>query len=354
MSEVDLYVCDRHGEWIAPLPEANLSGFEHELNLPGSASFTIDPLSEGAREIEGVAREIQIWVDGSLEWWGVPWGLNGNSQTITVDCEGLLSLFTKRFVDRTSLLYTSMDQLSIAWDLLNYAQSEAVEPYRDFFIDAAAFSLSGVVRSREYKREEHKMILDLLNEFDSRTLQNGFDWEIVTMPDGGRFWTPYYPRKGGPKPNAAIEWDFDGTRNLQDFTWKEDFLPLATLAYVTGGSVTVGGTSIKKEGKYEDTSASSYWGQMQTVISEGSQLDQNWLNDRAQREVGTRQVPEVTTEITGALGMELALGDVETGDWIPVTIDHGRIQVDAWHRVTKVAWKPNNTIDLTFGEVVEV
>lgn len=354
MNEIDLYVCDRTGDWIAPLPDANLNYFETELNRPGAAEFTIDPLSEGATEIEGIAREIQVWVDGSLEWQGVPWGLQGNSQQITVTCEGLMSLFTKRFVDRTSLIYTSLDQFTIAWNILTYAQSEAVEDNRDFNIFADMPSLSGIVRSREYKRDEHKMILDIMEEFDGRTLKNGFDWSIVVMGDGMRYWTPKYPKKGANKVNNAVEWDSEGERNIQDFSWNENFLSLATLAYVTGGSSNVGGTSIKMEGKYEDTAASAYWGQMQTVISDGSQLDTDWLDDRAEQEVNTRKDPQVVTEITAALGTEFALGDVEDGDWIPVTIDHGRIQVDAWHRIEKVTYKPNSGIDLKFGQVVAI
>lgn len=353
MSEVEMWVTDRHGDKIAPLPDANLGDMGWILNDSDTMEFTIDPLSEGAVEIEGIAREIQVWLDGSLEWTGTPWGLDGNSQEITVTCEGLESLFTKRFVDRMSMFYTSIDQFSIAWDLLNYAQSEAVEANRDFFIDASNFQPSGVVRSREWKREEHPNILDCLKEFDSRILKNGFDWEIIVTQDGGRFWTPYYPKKGQPRPEQAIEWDSEGERNISDFNWNEDFVGLATLAYVTGGSHTIDGVTVKMEGKHEDVEASEYWGQMQTVMSDGSQMDVAWLDDKAEQEVESRKDPKVVTEITAALGVEnLKLGDVKTGDWVPVKIDHGRVQVDAWHRVTEIAWHPNDTLDLIFGEVV--
>lgn len=354
MTEIELWVTERDGTRIAPLPEANLSEVTWDLNDVGTAQFSIDPLSEGAREIECVAREIQIWMDGVLEWWGTPWGLQGNSQSITVSCEGLLSLFNKRFVDRMSLLYTSLEQFTIAWNLLAYAQNESVEANRDFNIDLTSpFVPSGVVRSRNYKREEHKCILDLVKEFDRATLLNGFDFEIRHTGDGGRFFTPYYPMKGQLRPEAAIEWDSEGDRNIGDFTWSEDALPLCTLAYVTGGSVSTGSVSIRKEGKYEDTSWSAYWGQMQSVVSEGTQLDEDWLDDRAEQEVNSRKEPQTGIAITSAIDIEgLSLGDVVVGDWMPVKVDHGRIQVDALQRVHQVKWKADDTIDFTYGEEV--
>lgn len=355
MTEIELWVTERDGTRIAPLPEANLESITWDLNDVGTAQFSIDPLSEGASEIEGIMREIQIWMDGELQWWGVPWGLTGGPASINVSCEGLLSLFNKRFVDRTSLLYTSLEQFTIAWNLLLYAQSEAVEAHRDFNIDLTSpFVPSGVVRSRNYKREEHKCILDLVKEFDGRTLLNGFDFEIRHTGDGGRFFTPYYPRKGQLVPNASIEWDSEGDRNIADFSWTEDFLPVCTLAYVTGGSVSTGSVSIRKEGKYEDTAWSAYWGQMQSVISEGTQLDEEWLDDRAQQEVDSRKEPAVNFALTSAIAVDgLQLGDVVVGDWLPVNVDHGRIQIpNVLERVHQVKWNANDTLDFTFGEVV--
>lgn len=357
MTEIEMWVTERDGTKIAPLPEANLETITWELNKEGSASLKIDPLSRGARQIEGIRTEIQFWLDGDLEQWTVPWGLNGKSAEITVTTEGLFSLFNKRFVDRMSMLYTSIDQVLIAWDLINYAQSESVEANRDLNIDAVSPLVpSGVPRSRNYKREEHKCILDLILEFDRMKLNGGFDFEIAFTEDGARFYKPYYPMKGEPKPNFAIEWDSEGERNISDFTWGENFLPLITLAYATGGTVTAGGISIKKEGKYEDVDASAYWGQMQGIVSEGSQLDEDWLDDRAQQIVETKSMPEVVTQITSAIDVDRnAVKGLQVGDWIPVRIDHGRIQVQNWQRISKKVYKASSdTVDLSFGEEVVV
>lgn len=354
--EIELWLTERDGTFVAPLRDANIAGIDWELNAPGALDFSIDPLAPHATAIEGAGvTEVQVWMDGELAHWQVPWGLQGNSRSITCKCEGLMSYFDHRFVDRMSLLYTSLDQWQIAWDLITYAQSESVEDHRDLNINAAFFTISGVPRSRDYKRDDHALIHDLLKEFDSRTLKNGFDWEVVVDSSGGRFWTPYYPRKGALKANAAVLWTPDGDeRNVTDFSWNENFQNLATLAYVTGGSVTTGTSSIKKEGKFEDVAASAYWGQMQKVISEGTELDEDWLEDRAEQEVERNKVPELVTEITSVTGMAIdTLKIVETGDWVPVKIDHGRIQVDALHRIEKIHYNgKDGTVDLKFGEEV--
>lgn len=358
--QVDLYVVDRTGARIAPLPDARVDEMTWVLNEPGNMSFNINPLAAGASAIDGIRREIQVWIDDDLMWWGVPWSFIGNSTEIKIQCEGLLSLFTKRFIDRMSMVYASIDQLSIAWDLLNYAQSEAVEADRDFLIDSAAFGSSGVPRSREFLRDEHKMILDCLKEFDSRTLKNGFDWEIAITGDGGRFWTPYYPKKGANKGNYGMEWIVGQNiqRGLSGFTWAKNFGNLATLVYVTGGSVTTESTSIKKEGKYEDTSVdgSPYWGQMQSIVSDGSQLDQDWLDDRAEREVLTRKVPTINADLTSVISEEFdVLRNVNTGDWFPVRIEHGMVQINDWRRVYEKKFNPGTmTTELVLGEVVAV
>lgn len=341
--EVLVVVCDRDGDAYGEIPEAEITSLTWVLNDSGTGTFGIDPLSDGAEHIRLVEREIQVWMEPFDDpvWWGVPWGFTGNHAKLTLNCEGLLSLFTKRFIDRMSLDYDSVDQLSIAWDVLDYAQSETLQANRDLNISAAGFLSSGNPRSPRYNRDEHKNILDILKEFDSRKLKNGFDWEIVVHGDGGRFWTPYYPRKGSLKTNYAMEWEVDGYRNITGFTFTADGLPLATHVYATGGT----SGEVKMENNYEDVAASEKYGVMQAVVSEGSQLDVGWLLDRAQREVETRKEPIQKVDITSVRtdDMDLFKNLVE-GDSVSVRIDHGMIQADAVYRVESVTWTPGSLV----------
>lgn len=355
--EVEIWLVERDGSRIAPLTKSmNFDFFEWELNRAGSASISGSPLARNVSRIEGVRNEIQIWIDGTLYWQGPVWGLTGDPSTISVNCQGIYSLFKKRFIDRTSLVYASIDQFQIAANLITYAQDESVELYRDFLIDFASFTPSGVPRSREYKLDDHACILDLLNEFDGRTLKNGFDWDIDISGGGGsRFWTPYYPKKGSTKTNHTVEFDAEGgQRNISSFTWTEDFEGLGTKVIVTGGSVTTDSVTFRKYATHEVESASEYWGQMQIVTSDGDQLDQDWLEDRAEQEAIRHSTPSLITEITSARMLHRdALGEVWVGDYIPVKIDYGRIQVDALHRVERMRLNGDSTISFGFGEVIE-
>lgn len=298
--------------------------------------LSIDPLAEGATDIHLVKREIQIWRDDRLIHWGVPWNADGSPASLEFQCEGILSLLRKRHVDRMSLDYDSLDQLAIAWDLVRYAQDESVQANRNLNISASNFSASGVPRSPRYDRAEHAKILDLLSDFPD--MSNGFEYDITFDAAGrNRYWTPYFPRKGSFKPEFHMRYDIDKSRNIADFTYSEDGAILLTHAYVAGGSAG----EVKFEQNYENLAASAEYGVMQEVISEGSQMDLDWLHDRAVREVEARKVPAIQTEITSITTEDLELGDVVTGDWLPVRINYGRIQASAYYRVKTITWDPD-------------
>jgi hypothetical protein len=321
--------------------------------------------------LNNIEHELQVWIDDELVWQGVMWDFTGDSTTVTLDCEGLLSLFKGRFIDTSSVIYgtlgdpgnpnadppipptasVGMEQFFIAWDLLRYAQDESNEPYRDLNIDASNFGSSGVQRFRQYLRDDHKNILDALMEFDSRTLDRGFDWEIVTDGSGGRFWTPYYPRKGAAKADLAFEYDSQGSRNIAGFTWSRIGRNMATKVYATGGTVSVEGADpFKVEGNYENEAASAQYGQHTAIISEGSQLDHDWLTDRATREVNARDHPQVITQIKSVRSKDIDLfGKLVTGDWVPVYIDYGLVQSNAWYRVEQVKLNADDSLEFSFG-----
>lgn len=356
--EVELWLVDYEGTRIVPLMGSlNFDYFEWELNRPGTASLTGSPIATHVHAIEGLKTEIQIWIDGELQWWGPVWGLSGGPASINVNLQGIESHFTKRFIDRTSLVYTSIDQFQIFMNLITYAQDESVELYRDLNIDfASPITPSGVTRSREYRLDDHSMFLDLMQAFDERTLKEGFDWDIdISQGGGSRFWTPYYPKKGSTKIEHSIHWGTDATqRNISNFTWTEDFSNIGTSMYVTGGSVTTDSVTFRKRGHFENEPASAYWGQRQMVISDGDELDQDWLDDRAEQEAIKNSTPNLVTEITAARTKDRsALGEVFVGDYIPVKIDHGRIQVDGLHRVERMRLNSDATISFGFGEVIE-
>jgi hypothetical protein len=347
--DIALLVVDREGERISTLPEANLTEMSWELVEPGSFKFEIHPLSVGAAEIHLVKREVQVWFDTALVHWGVPWSTEGDHNKLTFQCEGVMSLFKKRYVDRQSMDYSSIEQVGIAWDLLSYAQSSSFQANRDLNISAASPLLdTGVPRSPRYNREEHDNILDIVREFPE--MNNGFEYSLQLDPAGKqRFWTAHFPRKGSYKHEYKMRWEVGKARNIARFSYSEDGNTLLTHAYVTGGS----NGEIKFEGNWEDTAASVEYGVMQEIISDGNEKDVNWLLDRAKKEVNSRKRPKVGAQITSVTSEEMKLGDVVEGDWLPVVINYGRIQVNNLYRVKSVTWDQSGSLTYGFdGEIV--
>lgn len=354
-SEIEVRLVERDGTRITDLPDAVVTDASWVLNAEGSMSFNMDPFGVGADKIKLWDTEVQVWWDGWLGWWGVPWSCRGPSSSLSFQCKSIISLLYKRYVDRMTLIYgdasadpvVTIDQFTIGMNLIDYAQDESFQPFRDLNIQAAAFLPSGVGRTEVYKRDEHKNILDLLKQFPTRF--NGFDWDLDITGDGGRFWHPYYPKKGQLQENLSIEWHSAGSRNCENFDYAEDFANGCTQAYATGGSVN----NQKIEENFEDDDASELHGVMQMIVSEGSTLDRPTLLNRATKEVALRKDPVITPAVTSAFNVNIpVLGILEVGDWIPVLIDNGRQQVAANHRVESIQWHADDTVNFDFAEVV--
>lgn len=334
---IRVYSVDKHGTKFGsgPIENCTVEGITWELDGAGTASISFDPLARNAREVRLIEREIQIWFDEKLVWWGIPWRDQGGLDRVNIQCDGLLAWFTKRYIDRTSLLYTSIDQFQIAWNLLAYAQDESVQANRDLNI-SASFTPSGKVRSENYDRAQHAEILSLIERFP--TLEDGFDFEITYDETGQRLWVPYYPKKGS---FLGKEWGIRVTEDVMvgatGIQQQNDGGLVITHAYVAGGT----SGDVKFEEDYEDVAASARYGVMQGVISEGSQKDPAWLLERATRVVNARKsvspVPAMTLSRTDEKDYFNA---IDVGDTIPVYMDYGYYQIDGNFRVGKKSYAP--------------
>lgn len=349
MPEIGIFPCDKEGNAFSQIKGATIDNFERILMEPGTGTFSFDPLAPGAMELLLVEREVQFWLDGGLRWWGIPRKLRGDMHRLSCECEGLSSHLIDRIVDDGTLTYTSIDQLTIFRNLILFAQSEAQpvpQANRNLNITFPVFALSGHVRSRKYPRDQHGIILELLKEF--ATLQDGFEWDIQTFADGRREATPYYPRKGSPKPEQELYWQQGGeVRNIKAFSYNEDGTKIGTHGYVTGGS----SGDVHFEENYEDVVASARFGVRQFVSAEADQNDVDWLLEKATKMVNERKepinIPDVTIPRWGADGEDM-LDVIEEGDTIPLEIDHGRIQFTGEKRIARLRWNSTDDITLTF------
>lgn len=341
MTSVDMFVTDRTGKRYAELSEATLQDINWVLNDIGSASFTIPVGSPGIETIQLLKRELQIWIDGVISWGGPIMRESGTPTERTYECDGLLSYFMKRIVDRMSLTYTSIDQLSIMLDLVRYAQEETFQANRNLYIASANVAPSGKIRSRNYRRDEHAFIFDLLKEFSE--LSDGAECSIEIFGDGRREFTPWYPSKGIVRNDMVLEWG----RNITSYSYNRDAVPVATHVYATGGT----SGDVKFENNYEDLVASAEYGVMQGIVAEGSQNDVNWLLDRATSEVNDRKSPVFVPEVTCRNSPVQILGVVKEGDWVVLRIQNSDLNISQLQRVTEIHWAPPADIGLVFSEV---
>lgn len=333
MSTVEVLAVNNDATVIKELPQAIVKEIMWDLNGPGSATIEFPTVSDSAMAVTPGLDEVQIWIDGVLEFWGMTGPLTGDAITLSLGLDGLLNYFNYRFITNASITYTAIDQLSIAAGIVSTMQTGTD---KSFNIQTAGFSPSGVPRNRLYKREEHKSAYDILQEFP--TLVNGFDFDIVVTGDGHRFWTPYFPKKGSQKDDLAFEWG----KNIDSFKYTEDPTKIANLVYATGA--TSGG--VKFEQFFRDAAFATTYGERQAIISAGNEQDVDFLLAKAQQEVQKRRAPVITPEITVIQSPDTLLGQLVTGDVIPVYINHGRVQINGdLYRILKVTWHDTEMMD---------
>lgn len=334
-----IWIVERNGAQVEEFSAAALDELAWVLNEPGHARIKFKTDDPRALALQLVKREIQVRRDGGIWWWGVPWRLAGDHKELSLECEGLLSYFYKRFITYTSLDYTSLEQRVIAWNLLSHAQTGT-----DMGLNITAASFTGTthVRSRRYDRELHQNIYDLLTEFP--TLDNGFDYDIVYGPGGLREWTPYHPQKGTVRNDLLLEWG----SNIVAYTYSEDAMNIANEVYVTGGA----SGEVRFEQNYTDTAFAAEYGIMQDIVADGQQQDIAWLLDRAKQEVNERKRPLIIPEVTVINEPVDVLGQAQTGDVLPVRIHHGRTRVSGLYRIQSKTWMPGDRVKLAFSEEV--
>jgi hypothetical protein len=314
------------GGRVVELEQATLDKIRWELNRAGRMSFSLPTSDVKGKEFDIVKNEVQVWRDGTLFWWGVPWRRASQGEKTTYECEGLFSYFFRRFVLATQT-FSQVDQHTIAWNLLNYAQGQTNGALG---ITAAAFAGSGILRDRTYLKDEHAKIGEAITAFTE--LQNGFDFEIEIFGDGRREWTPYYPSKGVLQSPLIMEWG----RNIVSYRWLFDAVRMANHVVVTGA----GEGDTKIESSASDSPAQTTNLLLSDVRSESDVKDTSTLLQKAQEEVARRKNPISIGTITVSDTPVPLIGVVKTGDRVPVRIDDGIAQVSANYRIVAIELDP--------------
>jgi hypothetical protein len=170
-------------EIIAELPLTGVS-FTQQLNQAGtfqghlllsginSFGYNVDASTQPARNALYVDR------NGVLVWGGIIWGrsYNSASQTLSITAREFESYFEKRLITTTQA-YTNQDQLLIARDLINNAQTA---PYGDIGVIVGT-ETSGVLVDRVFYDYEKKGVWQGIKDLSNQ--DDGFDFNITVDYD---------------------------------------------------------------------------------------------------------------------------------------------------------------------------
>jgi len=152
--------------------------YTHELNRPGNATFScpIGALSSTAKgrlvDLSTTPSEVWVYVDSALAWAGEIQTTQIQGQTIVLNCAGLLG-YTFRMGVTSDLVYTGIDQFTIAKGLVDHWQSQS---YGNYGIDTSTVGTSGITRDRTYLRNELHNIGQRLQELGA--VIDGFDTRV--------------------------------------------------------------------------------------------------------------------------------------------------------------------------------
>lgn len=352
---IQVAVTDRLGNFLREVPGVTVDSVSWVLNGVGACQLSSTTLDDTAAYLLPGEREVRVvFLDTVRQdtglglpetWQGQVLGDQCVPGTVTFMGEEIMGYLLQREVENSSLIYSGIEQFSIAWDLITIAQTGA---NMNLGI-TAGFLPSGITRHKEYPRDQHPKILDALAEFS--TLRDGFDHELYVDPTGIRQWVPSYPRRGVHRSDIVFSYDSAGG-NIADYSRTRDVKPLATRVW-SGGGVILGE---KLEGSYEDTAASARFGVRVGNTSDGSVTDQTWLADRAYQEVQIKKDLAVDLSITiynrflqaDNVTWDQYLGKIHVGDWYNVDINDGITQIQGEFRMGTLAWKDDDTLDIGF------
>lgn len=335
-----ILLVDREGEVIEELENAKLQGVDQVLNSPGGCSFTLDVLDAKAPLlVDPLTYEVQVWRNEQLLDWFVPYRPIPDAQEVSVECMGLLSYFAYRFADE-DLVWNGLDQFTIAWNLLEYAQ--AFHPGADLNISPSGFIGSGVLRDRTYPKDEAGNILQLLEAFTA--LENGFDYSIEVFPDGRREWTPRYPFKGTTHADLTLEWG----RNVRSFALPRDGARQCNYAIAKGA----GEGPLKLQQTWFDQASIDASVLMMDVSNDTTVVELPTLLEKAKAQIASRYKAIVLPTVWIGDEVEPTIGVIKPGDIIPVDIDRGAAQLHGMFRVVSASYDPEKDEQaLTLNEV---
>lgn len=350
--------CDlRTNAILAELPLKNVSA-SRVLNGAGtfSASLSLNSISDldpiGSTQPSRTA--VYIDRDGVLIWGGIIWNRDYSStgEEMTLGGSEFWSYFKgRRIID--TLTFTTADQLTIAQDLIDYAQAKAGGNIGI----VVGSEVSGVTRDRIYYRYDLKPLAEAVEQLSA--VQNGFDFVIDVGYSSGvptKTLVLNYPRRGSLVSTTGLLFDYPG--NVINFRWPEDGSRQALTSYAIGSGE--GDAMIISSASRPDLIDAGY-----PLLEESKSYKdvtiQATLDAHARADVEAVAYPITVPPITIKANQDPVLGSYTVGDNIRIKVsassDDLRIcerfpdGLDTYKRIVSYTIHPDSeTVVLAFGD----
>jgi len=235
------------------------------------------------------------------------------------------------------LFYNDVAQEAILFDIIQHAQDPDFGK-TDLNIGFAAAPITNINRTRTYDFFNRRLISDIIGEFTD--IWDGVDWSIETTPTS-RLFSPWFPMKGTRRPAQALV----GGRNIATLSIANDGEQIFNRAVVMSDG---GGTGSSREEVIGTNGEPAVV--LETSINAIPESPLDSLEGQLQQALRSGVdgvIPTITTY--EGVGSQL-LGQVSTGDIVPVSVAYGGLSLQGDYRIVSLTWNPDDeTMDFTLN-----
>lgn len=341
--------CDlRTNAVLAELPLEGVS-YSHVLNGAGSWSGSLHLGDPRITALEPIAATVPgrtvmyIDRDGTLLYGGIVWGRRWNGDKLELSGSQLWSYFSHRVMEFAHHLYTQVDQLTIARELIEF--------YNDSGLPLSyGTETSGVLRDREYFGYEAKPVAEAIEQLSE--VEGGFDFVIdVAYVSGVPTQTL---RLGYPRLGTTLETSghmFDKPGNIVSYTWPEDSGSQANVVYGLGeGEAQAMLTAVARDVGQVDAG----YPILEATISHKDVSALPTLQQHVNSALADKSWPVIVPQFTVRADRDPVLGSYGVGDYARFMIEDPRFPdgLDTTLRIIGISGRMDEpNVDLTLAEV---
>lgn len=282
------------------------------LNGPGSIEFTIPIDSSICTEANFLVggRELHLYRDSTLVWTGLLISADVSGWALRFSGLGFWHQLRRRLVV-SDLYYRDVEQLDIAWGLINHTQTQTGGALGFTRYSATG---SGITRTAVYCIENKVSVAEAIEQFAGA--DDGFDFEITPTKQ----FRTYYPRR-----SVSTGVSLNTASNVVDFSMVKDATDLVTEARATVDAKTCNLPTVITA---TDTTARTTYGLLQTPIDESSE-DAALLQGLANEELRINKAPRLSMSVSldSNLPGTPAATSLALGDIISVTASRGFVSL---------------------------